>query len=60
MASEDNFLRLDANNYDDEMISHLGNGDINSQDLLDFLSEGYISAQQFVKYLSYANDYIED
>ena len=53
MASEDNFLRLDTNNYDDEIKYHIDNGDLNSQDLIDFLSENRISVRQFIDYVEY-------
>lgn len=53
MASEDNFLRLDTNNYDDEIKYHIDNGDLNREDLIDFLSENRISVKQFIDYIEY-------
>lgn len=53
MASEDNFLRLDTNNYDDEIKYHIDNGDLNREDLIDFLSENRISVRQFIDYIEY-------
>lgn len=53
MASEDNFLRLDTNNYDDEIKFHIDNGDLNREDLIDFLSEDRISVKQFIDYIQY-------
>lgn len=45
--------RLDPNNYNDEMYKHIDDGDINREDLIDFLSEGYISVKQFIDYVEY-------
>ena len=45
--------RLDTSNYDDEIKFHIDNGDLNSQDLIDFLSEGRISIKQFINYIEY-------
>lgn len=53
MASEENFLRLDTNNYDDEIKYHIDNGDLNREDLIDFLSEDRISVKQFIDYIEY-------
>ena len=53
MASEDNFLRLDVNNYDDEIKYHIDNGDLNREDLIDFLLENRISVRQFIDYVEY-------
>lgn len=58
MASEDNFLRLDTNNYDNEIYKRIDDGDINRQDLIDFLAEGYISIHQFIDYVERI-DFIE-
>lgn len=51
-------LRLDNNNFDDEIKFRLSNEDINREDLLDFLSEGFITVQQFVDYIDFL-DYME-
>lgn len=53
MASEENFLRLDTNNYDDEIKYYIDNGDLNREDLIDFLSENRISVKQFIDYIEY-------
>ena len=45
--------RLDPYNYDNEIKLHIDNGDLNSQDLIDFLSEGRISTKQFIDYIEY-------
>lgn len=58
MASEDNLLRLDVNNYDDEIYKRIDDGDINRQDLIDFLAEGYIGVHQFIDYIERI-DFIE-
>lgn len=50
-------LQFDPQNYDDEMEFRLTQGDINKEDLIDFLSEEYISPEQFVKYIQYL-DYL--
>lgn len=50
--------RLDNNNFDDEIKFRLSNEDINREDLLDFLSEGFITVQQFVDYIDFL-DYME-
>lgn len=50
--------RLDNNNFDDEIKFRLSNEDINREDLLDFLSEGFIAVQQFVDYIDFL-DYME-
>lgn len=58
MASEDLILRLDINNYDDEIYKRIDDGDINREDLIDFLAERYISINQFIDYIERI-DYIE-
>lgn len=45
--------RLDINNYDDEIKYHIDNGDLNRNDLIDFLSEDRISVKQFIDYIEY-------
>lgn len=50
--------RLDNNNFYDEIKFRLSNEDINREDLLDFLSEGFITVQQFVDYIDFL-DYME-
>lgn len=54
----ESMLRLDTNNYNDEMEYRLSIGDINREDLLDFLADGYLSVKQFIALSSYA-DYLE-
>lgn len=51
--------RLDTNNFDDEIKFRLFNEQINRADLIDFLSEGFITSKQFVDYVGYL-DYLED
>lgn len=53
MASEDNFLRLDMNNYDDEIIFQIVNGNLNLFDIEDFYNQGYISKDQYELYNEY-------
>ena len=45
--------RLDTNNYDDEIKYRIDNGDLNREDLIDFLSEDRISVKQFIDYIEY-------
>lgn len=45
--------RLDTNNYDDEIKYHIDNGDLNREDLINFLSENRISVKQFIDYIEY-------
>lgn len=45
--------RLDTRNYDDEIKYHIDNGDLNREDLIDFLSEDRISVKQFIDYIEY-------
>lgn len=52
-------LRLDPQNFDDEIKFRLFHEQINRTDLIDFLSEGFITSQQFVDYVDYL-DYLED
>lgn len=47
MASEDNFLRLDTNNYDDEILYRLNNDMIDIMDLYKLLQENYIDEDTF-------------
>lgn len=46
-------LSFDPQNYDDQIKFHIDNGDLNQEDLLDFLSEGRISIKQFIDYIEY-------
>lgn len=55
----ESMLRLDTRNYNDEMEYRLSIGDINREDLLDFLADGYLNVKQFIALSSYA-DYLED
>ena len=50
--------RLDTNNFDDEMKYRLANEEILREDLLDLLSDGFITTKQFVEYNEYC-DYME-
>lgn len=50
--------RLDTNNFDDEMKYRLANEEILREDLLDLLSDGFITPKQFVEYNEYC-DYME-
>lgn len=45
--------RLDTNNYDEEIKYHIDKGDLNREDLIDFLSENRISVKQFIDYIEY-------
>lgn len=51
MASEDNFLRLDEYNFDSEILYHLFNNDINTDDLKDFLKDGFITPEQYQNFI---------
>lgn len=59
MASEDNFLCLDSEYYYDDIQHHIVNGDLNRDDILDFLSEGRISVKKFVEYVG-TFDWLEE
>lgn len=50
--------RLDLNNFDDELKYRLANEEILREDLLDLLSDGFITPKQFVEYNEYC-DYME-
>lgn len=50
--------KFDTNNFDDELKYRLANEEILREDLLDLLSDGFITAQQFVEYNEYC-DYME-
>lgn len=56
MASEDNFLRLDKNNFDSEILYHLFNDDIDMDDLKDFLKDGFITSKQYQDYMDIVTD----
>lgn len=56
MSSEDNFLRLDTNNYDDEFEYHVIQGDFTREDLINILSEGYIDIKTFINAVQILDD----
>lgn len=47
MASEDNFLRLDTNNYNDEILYRLNNNMLDIMDLYQLLQKDYIDKDTF-------------
>lgn len=52
MASEDNFLRLDTNNYNDEILYKLDNDMLTVMDLYKLLQEDYIDEDTFKKVMT--------
>lgn len=59
ICSAEYFQRLDPfSNYPDvetELQDKLNNKAINKQDLIDFLSDGYINVKQFIEAVRYAD-----
>lgn len=59
ICSAEYFQRLDPfSNYPDvetELQDKLNNKVINKQDLIDFLSDGYINVKQFIEAVKYAD-----
>lgn len=43
MSLEDNFLKLDSNNYNDELFYRLDNKQLTLDDCIDLLIDGYIT-----------------
>lgn len=52
-------LGLDPLYYADEMIHRLYNDDFNREDLLEFLSKGLITSEQYKEYVAFL-DWLED
>ena len=56
MATEDNFLRLDTNNYNNELFYRLNNQELTLDDYIDLFTDGYISKETLIdccEYLMY-------
>lgn len=56
MASEDNFLKLDTNNYNEELFYRLSNGQLTLDDCIDLFADGFISKETLIdccEYLMY-------
>lgn len=56
MATEDNFLKLDCNNYDSEIKYRLDNKDILIDDLFQLFLDGYVPMETVIKALGYTQD----
>ena len=54
MALEDNFLKLDCNNYDSEY--RLDNKDILIEDLFQLFLDGYVPMETVIEALGYTQD----
>lgn len=58
MATEDNFLKLDINNYNDELFYRLNNGQLTLDDCIDLFTDRYITKETLLnccEYLMYNN-----
>lgn len=59
ICSDEYFQRLDPfseyPNVETELQDKLNNKAINKQDLIDFLSDGYINVKQFIEAVRYAD-----
>ena len=53
MALEDNFLKLDCNNYDSEIKYRLDNKDILIEDLFQLFLDGYVPMETVIEALGY-------
>ena len=56
MATEDNFLKLDCNNYDSEIRYRLDNKDISIEDLFQFFLDGYVPMETIIEALGYTQE----
>ena len=58
MASEDNFLKLDTNNYNSELFYRLSNQELTLDDCIDLFADGFITKETLLdccEYLLYNN-----
>ena len=53
MASEDNFLRLDINNYNNELLYRIINKELLLDDLIDLYQEKYIDTETLLYCVEY-------
>lgn len=56
MATEDNFLKLDINNYNSELFYRLSNQQLTLDDCIDLFIDGYITKETLLdccEYLMY-------
>lgn len=56
MALEDNFLKLDCNNYDSEIKYRLDNKDILIEDLFQLFLDGYVPMETVIEALEYTQE----
>lgn len=56
MALEDNFLKLDCNNYDSEIKYRLQHNEITIDDLFNLFLDGYVPMETVVEALGYTQD----
>lgn len=53
MASEDNFLKLDTNNYNKEIFFRLNNQELTLDDCLDLFTDGFIDKETLLDCCEY-------
>lgn len=53
MATEDNFLKLDTNNYNNELFYRLNNQQLTLDDCIDLFTDGYITKETLLDYCEY-------
>ena len=53
MATEDNFLKLDANNYNEELFYRLSNQELVLDDCIDLFTDGYITKETLLDCCEY-------
>lgn len=54
MATEDNFLKLDTNNYNDELFYRLSNEQLTLDDCIDLFTDGYITKETLLYCCEYS------
>lgn len=53
MASEDNFLKLDTNNYNNELFYRLSNQELTLDDCIDLFADGFITKETLLDCCEY-------
>lgn len=53
MASEDNFLKLDTNNYNEEIFHRLDNQELVLDDCIDLFADGYMTKETLLNCCEY-------
>lgn len=53
MSLEDNFLKLDTNNYNNELFYRLDNNQLTLDDCIDLLVDGYITKETLLDCCEY-------